>query len=459
MARFQGTRYSDDIEGTNNDDIIEGFEGDDLLEGFGGHDLLFGDSGDDILIGGSGDDDLDGGSGWDEMEGGTGDDIYVVDSINDDVIELSSEGIDAVYTTLRAYTLGANVEDLVYEGFSDFDGTGNGLDNFIYGHVGDDVLDGAGGNDRLIGEEGDDIYYADQSGDRVIELAGEGYDTVFTSLNTAILAANVEELIFDGTGNFAGTGNSGANYVEGSSGNDTLNGAAGSDTLVGNAGADVLIGGTGADFMYGGTGNDIYYIDNAGDRARELDAGGFDTVRSSVSTSLGGSALERLELTGSSAINGFGNELANTLVGNNAANTLSGRGGNDVLNGQGGNDRLHGGTGNDILRGGTGADGFFFDTALNASTNVDRLTDFEVAADTIFLDRDIFGGIADNGTLDADAFENGTTAQDAQDRILYDEASGRIFYDADGAGGAAAVLFARVAAGTDLTNADFSVYG
>jgi Ca2+-binding RTX toxin-like protein len=127
------------------------------------------------------------------------------------------------------------------------------------------------------------------------------------------------------------------------------------------------------------------------------------------------------------------------------------------LIGGGGADDLYGGTGPDDLTGGTGTDNFRFDAALNAATNVDDMLDFNVAEDTIQLDRDIFTGIAADGAL-AGAFRTGTSALDADDRIIYDAVTGQIFYDADGLGGTAQILFATVNAGTALTNADFVGY-
>jgi Ca2+-binding RTX toxin-like protein len=106
------------------------------------------------------------------------------------------------------------------------------------------------------------------------------------------------------------------------------------------------------------------------------------------------------------------------------------------------------------MTGSSGNDEFFFDTALNAVTNVDAITDFLAVADTIMLDDAIFTGIA-AGALAAGAFRAGTVSVDADDRILYDSATGQIRYDADGVGGAASILFATVTAGTALTNADF----
>jgi Ca2+-binding RTX toxin-like protein len=122
-----------------------------------------------------------------------------------------------------------------------------------------------------------------------------------------------------------------------------------------------------------------------------------------------------------------------------------------------GNNRLGGGGGNDQLTGGNGQDEFLFDTALNAATNVDRITDFNVADDTILLDRDIFSSSLGLGNISAGEFVIGTTAQDANDRIIYDSSTGALFYDNDGVGGNAAVRFATLSTGLALTNLDFLV--
>jgi serralysin len=170
-------------------------------------------------------------------------------------------------------------------------------------------------------------------------------------------------------------------------------------------------------------------------------------VQSSVTFTLG-SNVENLTLTGANPINGTGNTSANILIGNSAVN---------ILDGLGGDDQIHGGGGNDTIVTGTGSDGIYFDTALNAATNVDAITDFDVALDTIFLDDAIFAGLA-VGPLAAGAFQSGAVALDADDRILYDSATGQIRFDADGTGAGAAILFATVTAGTALTNADFTIY-
>jgi len=229
------------------------------------------------------------------------------------------------------------------------------------------------------------------------------------------------------------------------------------NALNGNTNANVLNGGGGADTMNAGLGNDTYIVDNAGDVVFETSIlGGTDEVQSSVNFTLS-TNIENLTLTGASAVNGTGNALANILTGNGQANVLNGQANDDTLNGAGGADSLHGGLGNDSLEGGAGNDGFYFENALIAS-NVDSVLDFTAVNDTFFLDDAVFTALA-AGTLAAGAFVNGNTALDADDRILYDSATGNIFYDADGSGGgSSAILFATVAPATVITNVDFVVF-
>jgi Ca2+-binding RTX toxin-like protein len=135
------------------------------------------------------------------------------------------------------------------------------------------------------------------------------------------------------------------------------------DTIHALAGNDTIDGGAGADIMYGGTGNDVYYVDTYSDDGVTINddqvienvGEGTDLVNASVTYRLTDN-VENLTLTGSAAINGYGNALANTINGNAAANEIWGDLGDDKLYGQGGNDTLHGGDGADTLDGGAGAD-------------------------------------------------------------------------------------------------------
>jgi len=157
------------------------------------------------------------------------------------------------------------------------------------------------------------------------------------------------------------TGSQGADTLSGLGGNDVLNGRGGADRLSGGRGNDRLDGGAGADVLIGGAGNDTY-VTNSGDTITENSGQGTDTVRSSVTLTLGAN-LENLVLTGSGNLNGTGNGLANAITGNGGANRLSGGGGNDRLDGGRGNDILNGGTGGDSLTGGAGRGGMSLSSA------------------------------------------------------------------------------------------------
>jgi Ca2+-binding RTX toxin-like protein len=200
--------------------------------------------------------------------------------------------------------------------------TGSAGADALFGLAGNDVLNGGGGNDTMAGGTGSDSYVVNTAGDVVIEEAGAGTDVVSAAISYT-LGANVERLNLLGSSDLDGTGNTLSNVLIGN---------AGANTLTGGAGNDAMDGGTGIDTMVGGTGNDIYTVNVAGDVVTEGAGAGIDTVRSTVSYTLGAN-LERLTLTGSAAINGAGNALSNILVGNAAANRLTGGDGNDVLDG------------------------------------------------------------------------------------------------------------------------------
>ena len=373
---------------------------------------------------------LNGLDGADTMAGGAGDDAYVVDNAGDKAVESAGNGTDTVKSSVNYSLAGQFIENLILTGSGAINGTGNSLANTITGNGAANQLNGGEGADTMAGGAGDDTYFADNAGDKALESNGAGNDTVKSSVSYSLAGQFIENLVLTGSGAVNGSGNSLAN------------------TITGNGAANQLNGLEGADTMSGGGGDDTYTVDNAGDTVLESNGAGTDTVKSSVSFSLAGQFIEKLVLTGANAINGSGNSLANTVTGNAAANSLSGADGDDSLFGKGGNDTLDGGV---------GIDSFFFDTAVGAG-NVDTINNYSVADDTIMLARTIFSAIGANGALAAGAFVTGTAAGDADDRILYDSATGQIFYDADGSGAGVAVLFAQVAVGTALTNLDFMAY-
>ena len=383
--------------------------------------VITGNSVANVLIGGDGNDQLDGGGGPDKMSGGTGDDTYIVNNVGDTVTEGGAAGLDTVISSVT-FSLSGNVENLILSGVGAINGIGNSVANSMNGNSAVNILNGGGGDDIMAGGNGDDVYIVAQVGDQVIEMVGEGTDLVKSTVSYT-LGANVEKLTLRGSASIDGTGNDLANIING------------------NGGANLIDGGTGADKMFGADGNDTYIVDNVADQVTEASSGGgIDLVRSSISFTLGEN-VENLTLTGNAATNGTGNAGANTLTGNAGANVLDGGKGNDILIGGGGADTLIGGLGNDALQGDNGNDDYVFNKPLGA-TNVDHIVQFVGGgADTIVLENAIFTGIA-LGALNANALRVGAAAADADDRIVYDPATGNLFFDSDGVGGVAQILFA-----------------
>ncbi len=368
------------ILGTEGDDTLTGTEGADVLHGLAGHDdyvvnhegdvvvegndpgidevfttlnaytlpdfvenLIFTGQGNfagtgngisNFIVGGAGDDTIDGGAWNDTMMGGAGNDDYYVDNAWDQVWEGNDPGIDEVFTTLNAYTLPDFVENLIFTGSGNFAGTGNAVSNFIVGGAGDDIIDGGAWNDTMMGGAGNDDYYVDNAWDQVWEGNDPGIDEVFTTLNAYTLPEFVENLIFTGQGNFAGTGNGISNFI------------------VGGAGDDIIDGGAWNDTMMGGAGNDTYQVDNGWDQVWEAEAGGVDTAITTLDSYTLAANVENLAYAGSGNFTGTGNALGN---------------------------RIQGGVGDDVLTGGAGADTFVF------SDGADLITDFTLGEDRIAL--------------------------------------------------------------------------
>ena len=250
-----------------------------------------------------------------------------------------------------------------------------------------------------------------------------------------LLMYGVENLI-GSTANDSLTGSSDANTLTGAGGNDTLSGLDGNDTLLGGAGDDSLTGGLGDDILNGGIGFDRAIYSGSANATVNL------AVTIAQNTGYGMDTLLSIENLTTDA----GNDR---LTGNSIANQLDGGAGNDML---------IGGLGNDTLTGGAGQDAFVFHTAIGAA-NIDTITDFNVVDDTIRLENAIFTGLA-AGTLDPAAFVANLTglATTADQHVIYETDTGNLFYDSNGSAAGGSVLFAVLAPGLALTNADFLVY-
>ena len=467
-----------------------------------------GGSGNDTLVGNYAANSLDGGAGADSMAGGKGDDTYFVDNVFDTIVELANEGVDIVKAAID-WVLGTNLETLFITG-SALSATGNSSANIIYGNADANVINGMAGADHLYGFDGNDTYVVDNVGDVVDETGGSGTDTVqsLVSFDLSATLGAVENLTLTGTLAINGTGNalvnvitgnSAANILDGGAGADSMTGGAGNDTyfvddagdvisealgggtdlvkasiayslagsnlenltltgsasidgtgnglaniLTGNSGDNRLDGGAGIDTLTGGLGNDSYVVDVSTDKVIELAGQGTDTIETSLATySLAAlSAVENLTYD-----NGVAADANFTGTGNALANIIMGGSGNDILNG---------GAGADILAGGAGDDSFVFSTALG-SGNIDMINDFSVPNDIMRLSHAIFTALG-TGTLTSAAFNISATAADASDRIIYDQATGAVYYDADGNGAGVAQQFATLDTGLILTNADFIIF-
>ena len=486
-----------------------GGAGTDALSGF---EDLTGSRFNDTLTGTSANNYLDGGVGADTLIGGAGNDVYLIDNAGDRVIEAAGGGTDeirAMATVVLAAT--SAVENIRLLGEGNINATGSNVANVIDGNVGRNVIHAGGGNDIVWGDGQNTVFggpgltgdtiYGEAGNDELHGFTrkdtidgGDGNDTIYGGANDDTLrggagndtvyggdgadamegGAGVDTLVYTaldavtvnlstGTVTASGfegwhdtiagfenvRGGSGSDTLTGSSGANVLEGGYGADTLSGGGGSDTLDGGAGADMLSGGKDNDTYIVDDAGDKVTEKAGEGTDLVKSSITYTLTAN-VENMTLTGTDAIGGTGNSLNNVITGNGAKNIVAGGDGNDTLNG---------GLGNDTLTGGAGADVFVFNTKLGAN-NIDTVKSFSVADDTFRLDDDVFTRAGAVGHLATGAFYIGTAAHDADDRIIYDKTSGKLWYDADGnkSGGVAAVQFALLDTGlTTLKATDFDI--
>jgi Ca2+-binding RTX toxin-like protein/antitoxin component YwqK of YwqJK toxin-antitoxin module len=428
---------------------------------------------------------IDGGVGIDAMSGGLGNDTYIVDNSADAIVEIADEGGDCV-TASANYTLSVNIENLTLTGAATL-GTGNELANTLtandlgntlsglagndtlfggaradtllggadndslQGNGGDDLLDGGTGTDTMVGGLGNDSYLVDNAGDQVVEVGGDGTDSVSASIDYA-LTVNVENLTLagnatQGTGNELVntlTANDLGNMIDGMAGADTLIGGAGADTLIGgadndtlqgNAGADLLNGGTGADQMAGGAGDDSYVVDNTRDLVNEFFNQGYDQASSSINYVLP-QHVERLNLTGF-ALQGTGNDLDNALFGNFEANILNGASGADQMNGAQGDDRYFVDNALDTVVEvlGQGNDTVYASVTYTAAANVENLilTGNAVSATGNELNNVLIGDVVGNqlmggagndllaGWLGNDCLDGGS----GNDTYLYNQGDGR----------------------------------
>jgi Ca2+-binding RTX toxin-like protein len=480
-----GNQFNNILLGNNGANILDGGDSADIMYGYGGDDIYYADGtgdraveaaggGNDILytssnyvlaagtsvetvaardaasvsalillgnelantiVGNAGNNYLDGRAGTDVLRGLGGDDIYLADQIADVVEELAGGGNDIVYAT-GSFTLGAgsSVETIAVQSNSSTNTlvlTGNELANTILGNNGTNTLDGGAGADILAGYGGNDSYIVDNGGDVVVEDTNGGSDTIFTSISWQLGAGlSVERL--------AAVDNQATTALS-LVGNELAN------TIEGNAGANFIDGGGGADVMAGFLGDDIYIIDNAGDQVQEANTAlqpgpSLDIVYVTLSYSGSGSNVELVAAIDASATNNIDIRWEGAGVdiqGNNGNNVLDaalGRG--SVLTGFGGADTF-------VTHGGGGPDNLLLISDFVSGTDKVRITELSNAPAA--------------GALDPNVFVVGAAALDADDRFVYNPATGLLAFDQDGSGPLGLSYVAQFFPGTTLAATDIII--
>ncbi|NIX76352.1 calcium-binding protein [Microvirga terricola] len=437
-----------DLYGNNDDDILIGGLGDDRLygnegvnglNGRGGNDQLFGGNTRDTIIGGEGDDSAYGNGGDDIIIGNAGGDKLYGAGGDDLIFGDDAEGVD-LPSLLTSYTPAAAGEEvgatirIKRTWWGGFEGEIDITANESLGHWGIFLcskfnLDNVWGA-RTVGETSWSkgvVYKLDNANWNGSLSVGQKTTIGFTAQTGVNGVVDIKTLlaglsIVKDITTAEPTGQDVTMFL-----GNTLRGFGGADTLVGTAD------------------DDTFYIDDTRDKVSErASSSTHDKIVTSVSYALASNVEDMAATTGAGGISLSGNAIGNGIQGNDRAN------------------RINGGLGNDTLTGGAGKDTFVFDTKLgtyktNKSVNLDKITDFSVKDDTIWLDNAIFKKLGKAGKLNKDFFVVGSKAQDGDDYLIYDKKTGKLFYDADGAGGGKATEFAQLSKNLKLTYADFLV--
>ncbi|MEH2281794.1 MAG: calcium-binding protein [Nostoc sp.] len=403
----------------NSDDVINGQGGNDKIDGLSGNDLLRGGVGNDTLIGGTGNDLL----------------LDNFDSTGENLL-FGGDGND--YLSISGSFDGSEYAGSYFYGYA----SGN---NTLNGGAGDDTLftQYSTGDNLLSGGDGNDLLFASKEITSVSSLTTSGNNTLNGGTGDDTL--NVD----DSKGDNLLSGDNGNDYLSASgfvynlyqpdfitSGNNTLNGGTGDDTLN-------VDDSTGDNLLSGGDGNDTL----------TASAYSFELYRVSITS-------------GNNTLNGgAGNDILNVDY-SSSANFLDGGDGNDTLTASSassnntlysgnGNDYLTGGKGNDSLYGEDGTDTFAFNSY---NEGIDTIYDFNATNELIQVSAAGFGGGLSICSLSSSQFTIGASATTSNQRFIYDNITGGLYFDLDGSGGAyTQVKFAQLSVGLSLTKNNFVI--
>jgi Ca2+-binding RTX toxin-like protein len=383
------------VVGDGGNNVLRGTSADDNLAGRGGRDSLLGRAGDDYLNGGSGQDTLSGGSGNDYLDGSSGNDRLL----------------------------------------------GNSGDDYLVGGSGNDELTGGSGHDHLFGGSGSDrAFFNVSTGSSDTVNLGSGSDIVSVSAASAgqVRLTFTSAEVGNGLATDAGTMTNQDSRLA-----VRLQSENSSGELVGEVSR---FDDEGITFVASRSGLTFDVRDLVSGAAR---GDQFEVV------SLGTKGADTLTAVRSGDAYYFNAGMGNDRVtGGRESDFLVGGAGNDTMDGRGDADRFIAGAGNDVLTGGAGDDTFIFNAAF--AGNVDRIRDFRASDDTFQLDNAVFLGLTD-GALSASAFAFSSAVAEADDRVIYDQGTGNLFFDADGGARDNQTLFATLTNKASITASDFFV--
>ncbi len=332
------------IKGNDGNDTITGSQYSDLLDGGAGSDNMIGGLGNDVYIvdsatdtitenanegtdriessitfslaalpnienltltgtaaingtGNAGNNILTGNAGNNTLSGGAGDDIYIIDSTSDTIVENTNEGTDTIQSSVTFSIANlSNIENLTLTGTAAINGTGNAGNNILNSGAGNNILDGGAGSDILNGGAGNDTLYGDTDGlgatiyqhisykGQAQNLEVGNYDLQNLqigndSLSSLQVSPGFKVTLYEHLG-YSGSSRTftesttwvddfndktSSIKVEYINSNDTLNGGADNDNLYGGYGNDLLTGGLGKDALTGGLGTDRFNYRNLAD--------------------------------------------------------------------------------------------------------------------------------------------------------------------------------------------------
>jgi Ca2+-binding RTX toxin-like protein len=508
--KIEGGAGQDLLQGGAGSDTLNGGNGDDTLDGGDGIDAMAGGSGDDVYIVQSVGDTVTEGfnAGIDRVETSVTLDGALFANV-ENLTLIGGLAIDGLGNDLNNVLMGNIGRNILDGGLGNDTIMGGDENDLSYGREGDDLLiDGTGrdtvyggsGNDTIDGGDGVDHLYGEGGNDSIIGATGNDLMDGGSD-NDTLMGSGGADMLAGGTGDDHLSGGSEADRLEGGDGADTLLGGTENDDLMGGNGMDLLRGGEGSDRLFGGADNDILRSDGGDDQLRGDDGDDLLIGGQGADSYVGGAGNDTVSYTEAeyaltiSMVNAtlssgeafgdifggierlVGTRFGDTIVGNHLSNILDGDLGDDAISGGGGADQLFGGEGNDVLRGDDGSDNLFggngndvlmggtgFDNLTGGTgadvfafqgrdTWNDRVTDFVHGEDRVQIQRDSLGSSPDldfrfiQGSLMATP-NAGTAA------FLYNQATGQLFWDGDGRGGANALAIITVTPHTTFTLSD-----